>query len=138
MIIDEIKRYFEKECELFEGKRLNVNCLGEKAHACVIEVTPCKPIIERYADGGTKRQICFAIATREYFDNDEKENLTTAQFYEAFEKWIDERNESGALPKLSDGYEPTEFEIMNRGFVQDVTGAKARYQINLRLIYERY
>ena len=138
MIIDEIKTYFEKECELFKGKRLNVNCLGEKEHSCVIEVTPCKPVIDRYADGGTKRQICFAIATREYFDNDEMQNLTTAQFYEAFEKWIDRQNENGTLPELSNGYDSLELEIMNRGFVQDVTGAKARYQINLRLIYEKY
>ena len=137
MIIDAIKKHIEENCELFKGKSLNVNCLGEKPQACVIEPTPCKPVLEQYTDGGSKRQITFCIATREFFDAEMQQNLKTQEFYEALENWIDKQNESNNLPKLEKGYEPVEYEVMNCGYLQDVTGNKARYQINLRLIYER-
>lgn len=137
MIIDAIKKHIEENCDLFSGKKLNVNCLGEKPQACVIETTPCKPVLQKYADGGTKRQITFCIATREFFDAEVQQNLKVQEFYEAFENWIDAQNESNNLPELGKGYEPVEYEILSGGYLQDATGNKARYQINLRLIFER-
>lgn len=137
MIIDAIKSYFENECDLFTGKKLNVNCLSEKVHSCVIELTPSKPLIQKYTDGSSLNQKTFMIATREFFDNETIQNLQTAQFYEMFEEFILKQNDTGNLPKLDDGYTSVELEILNSGYVQDVTGNKARYQINLRLIYLR-
>lgn len=137
MIIDAIKKHIEEKCDLFSGKKLNVNCLGEKPQACVIEKTPSKPIIQRYADGGTKRQITFCIATREYFDAEVVQNLKVQEFYEALENWVEAQNEANSLPELGEGYEAVEYEVMSGSYLQDTSGNKARYQINLRLIYER-
>lgn len=137
MIIDAIKKHIEEKCDLFSGKKLNVNCLGEKPQACVIEPTPCKPVIQKYADGGSKRQITFCIATREFFDAEAQQNLKTQLFYEELEKWVESQNEAGNLPELDKGYEPVEYEVMSGGYLQDSSGNKARYQINLRFIYER-
>lgn len=136
MIIDAIKQYFEK-CPLVSGKRLSVNCLGEKSHSCTIEPTPSGVILQKYTDGGSLRQYPFVFATREYFDKDMLENLKTASFYEQFAAWIEQQNDTGNFPELEDGLTPIRFEILSSGYLYDVDAPKARYQIQLRLIYEK-
>lgn len=137
MIIDALKEYFEKECELVSGKRLNVNCLDSKPHSCTIEPIPSEIIIKSYPDGGSMRQYSFVFATREYFDNDMHKNLETAIFYEKFALWIEKQNEKGCLPILEKGLMPIGFEILNTGYLYKIDEPKARYQIQLRLIYEK-
>lgn len=137
MIIDALKEYFEKECSLVSGKRLNVNCLDSKPHSCTIEPTPTEMVVKKYSDGGSLRQYAFVFATREYFDNDMQENLATAMFYEKFALWIEKQNEDGCFPKLEDGLTPVCFEILSTGYLYKIDEPKARYQIQMRLIYEK-
>lgn len=136
-MIDKIKEYFEKNCELVSGRRLNVNCLDSKLHSCTIEPVPSSVVIKKYPDGGELREYPFVFATREYFDPDVCENLKTALFYEKFADWIQSRNQNGDLPILKDGCEAVCFEIMSTGYLYRTDEPKARYQIQLRLIYEK-
>lgn len=137
MIIDAIHSFFEKECPLIKGKKLTVDCLGEKAHSCTIEPVPSGRTIKKYADGGELRQYVFVFATREYFDKDMQERLNTAGFYEKFADWIDAQNESGNLPVLDEGKTSQSIEVLSSGYLYQVDAPKARYQIQLRLIYEK-
>ncbi len=137
MIIDVLKEYFETKCPLVSGKKLTVDCLGEKAQSCTIEPVPSPRTIQKYMDGGELRQYVFVFATREYFDKDMIERLESAAFYEKFAEWIDAQNESNTLPALDGGKTSIRFEVLSSGYLYDVTGNKARYQIQLRLIYER-
>lgn len=137
MIIESLKNYFEKECPLVTGKKLNVNCLDDKLHSCTIEPVPTNKLIQRYCDGSSLNQYLFVFATREFFDNDALENMKIAEFYEDFERWIEEQNELNNLPILDKGYESIKFEVLSSGYLYDVDETRARYQIQLRLIYEK-
>ena len=137
MIIDAVKKFFETKCDLLVGKKLAVNMLGEKAHSCTIETVPCVPIIRKYADGGSLRQFVFVIATREYFDKATMEQLNTNIFYEQLAEWIEQCNTDNTLPELEPGKRAIGWEILSGGYLYDVDAPKARYQIQLRLIYEK-
>lgn len=137
MILDEIKSFFEKECGLLSGRRLCVNMLDEKAHACTLEVSPAPPIIQKYADGSSLRQFVFILATREYFDKEIREQLKANEFYEKLTEWIEEQNEKNNMPALGGGKTAVSMEALSAGYLYDADLPKARYQIQLRLIYEK-
>lgn len=137
MIIDAVKNYFEDKCYLLNGKRLNVNYLGEKPFSYTVVPKP-SGIIRQYPDGGSLREYTFVFAAREYFDCSAELNLQAAQFFEKFALWIEEQNEGGILPILGDGLCPVKFEIISSGYLYDAEGKTARYHIKLKLIYEKF
>lgn len=137
MILDEVKKYFEKNCPLLEGKKLSANSLGEKAHSCTLEVAPSPSLIQRYPDGGSLRQFVFVLATREYFDRQVQEQLKVNEFYEKFAEWLEKQNDAGNFPALGEGKRAVGWEVLSAGYLYDVEMPKARYQIQLRLIYEK-
>ena len=49
--------------------------------------------------------------------------------------WIYENDLNGVLPVL-DGHEAISIEVLTSGYVFDADGDAARYQIQLRLIYQ--
>lgn len=137
MILDATKKFFEKRCPLLEGKRLTANLLGEKAHSCTLEVSPSPSLIQKYADGGSLRQFVFVLATREHFDRATQEQLKTNEFYEKFAEWLEKQNDAGNFPALGEGKKAVGWEVLSAGYLYDVEMPKARYQIQLRLIYEK-
>lgn len=137
MIVEAVKRYFERSCPLVSGKKLNVSCLDEKVHSCVIVPERPAAVIKKYPDGGSLRQFVFEFSTREFFDACSRDNLAVAAFYEKFAQWIEEQNESGVLPELGAGLSSVGFELMTSGYLFDAMGKTAKYSIKLRLIYEK-
>lgn len=137
MIEESIKKFFENNCPLLAGKKLKVDCLGEKVTSCCIEASPTGRIVRKYPDGGSLRQFVFVFATREYFDSDAREQLKTAAFYEKFYDWIEECDENRTFPTLEDGLEPVGWEVLSSGYQFKSDLKTARYQIQLRLLYER-
>ena len=136
-LINELKKYFESSCPLVSGKRLNVSCLDEKLHSCVIVPGSEKTVIAKYPDGGSLRQYVFAFSTREAFDASVRENLKVAKFYEDFEQWLEMQNSYGDFPDIGSEYECICLEPMSSGYLFDASGKTAKYQIKLRLIYEK-
>ena len=61
------------------------------------------------------------------------ENLS---FYEDFESWIWDNNQTGNLPDMGDGRSPVSIEVLTRGYSFSEDANSARYQIQLRLLYE--
>ena len=137
MIEDSVKKFFESNCPLLVGKKLKLDCLGEKPTACCIEASPAGRLVRRYPDGGSLRQFVFVFATREYFDADAREQLKTAEFYENFYDWIEECEEKGIFPELEGGLEPVGWEVLTNGYQFKTDLKTARYQIQLRLLYEK-
>lgn len=136
-MITTLKTYFETTCPLLTGRRLNITCLDEKPHACVLIPGSDPPVITRYPDGGALCQYVFIFSTREYFDASVRENLAVAKFYEDFEQWLELQNAYGDLPKLKGSKESICIEPLSRGYLFDASGQSAKYQIKLRLIYEK-
>lgn len=61
MIIDAVKEYIQKECPYVSGKKIKVNNLGEKPVSMSIEQVPGSPVIKKYVDGGSQRQMILCL-----------------------------------------------------------------------------
>ena len=75
MIIDAVKEYIQKECPYVSGKKIKVNNLGEKPVSMSIEQVPGSPVIKKYVDGGSQRQMIFVLASREEYTTGSKLRL---------------------------------------------------------------
>lgn len=138
MTIIESIRNFIKECphlEEFEGAiRIGVDYLDKETTTYSIEKVPCNPVIKKYVDGSCKKQELFIFSSRESFGPDVFNNLENLNFYENFANWIEEMNIKGELPLL-DNKEAEKLEVTSNGYAFATDVDKARYQIQLRLIY---
>lgn len=132
-IIENI-RSFILECPFLQDYRVNVDYLGENMEYS-IDPLPCDPIIQKYVDGGAKKQFQFAFTSRERYDQDTRINIDNSGFYQEFDEWLEEKSFSGELPLLEKGKSPVKIETLNSGYLYDVDGDNARYRIECRLIY---
>lgn len=133
-IIDSVRSYIMDFPGLQDGL-FCVDYLGADPTEYCIEAVPCDPIYQQYTDGDCLRQFLFVFASREFFSADVEQNTANAAFYAAFMDWIYENNLDGVLPVL-DGHEAISIEVLTSGYVFSADGDAARYQIQLRLIYE--
>lgn len=134
-IIKSIRDYIMSFPELKEGCLL-VDFLGNEPIEYTIEPVPSDPIHTKYTDGSCIKQFLFIFASREYFSEDVNTCIENLGFYEQFEDWIEEQNDRGRLPDLGDDREPVSIEVLTRAYAFDVDTNTARYQIQLRLLYE--
>lgn len=132
-LIDSI-RTFISSCPFMQDWRVNVDYLGD-AMEYSIDPLPCDPIIQRYTDGGAKKQYQFAFTSKEEYDQDARINIENSGFYEQFAEWLESRSFAGELPDLETGKSPVRIETMSSGYLYDVDGENARYRIECRLIY---
>lgn len=133
-IIECIWDYVMTFPELKDGALL-VDCLGSEPIGYTVETVPTDPIYKRYTDGSCIKQFLFIFASREYYGEDVIQNIENLGFYEHFADWIDSNNNSGLLPDL-DGRTPVSIEVLTGGYAFNAENSTARYQIQLRLLYE--
>ena len=130
MMIDDI-RTFMLTCPYLENDRVvNVDYLTNEL-SYSIEPIPSDPYVKRFVDGGGIKQFQFAFTSKESYDA--SETIGINQFYEEFSEWIELQNDLGIYPFA----ECTGIEIMTSGYLFDSESALARYQIQLRVLYER-
>lgn len=134
-IIECIRSYIMEFPELKDGCFL-VDFLGNQPIEYVVETVPCDPVFKKYTDGSCMKQFLFVFASREFYSEDVSRCLENNMFYERFEDWITERNFSGILPNLDDNRCPVSVEVLTGGYAFDTDTNTARYQIQLRLLYE--
>ena len=132
-LIDSI-RTFITTCPFMQDWRVNVDYLGD-AMEYSIDPLPCDPVIQKYVDGGSKKQFQFAFTSKEEYDQDARINIENSGFYQQFEEWLESKSFAGELPALEAGKSPVRIETMNSGHLYDVDGENARYRIECRLIY---
>ena len=139
-IIESI-RTFIKECPFLKDylgatrPKVNVDYLGDTETVYSIERVPCNPIIKQYIDGSKMKQEEFIFCSRESYGENVFENLENINFYENFVSWLEEKNRTGDLPILDGNREVEKIEILTPGYAFATDIDKARYQIQLRLIY---
>ncbi|EOS33902.1 hypothetical protein C808_05372 [Lachnospiraceae bacterium M18-1] len=132
-IIASIREHIMK-CPLMENERVNVDYVGTDM-SYSIDPLPCDPVIQRYTDGGVKKQFQFALTSNEAYDEDARVNIENSGFYEAFEDWLEKQNLKDDLPDLPKGKTAVVFETLNKGYLYDTDGNLARYRVECRLIY---
>ncbi len=134
-IIESVRNYILSYPDLKEGC-LTVDYLGDKPVEYMVETVPCDPIYTQYVDGDCVKQFLFIFASREYFSADINQAIENLSFYEDFESWIWDNNQVGNLPDMGDGRSPVSIEVLTRGYSFSEDANSARYQIQLRLLYE--
>lgn len=125
-----------KMCPLINNDRVNVDYVGTEM-CYSIDTLPCDPIVDRYVDGGLKKQYQFAFTSKEEYDEDVRVNIENSGFYEAFEDFLEELNNSGNLPDLGLKKSALFFETLNKGYLYDIDRNKAKYRIECRLVYSQ-
>ena len=132
-LIDSI-RNFILTCPFLQDGRVNVDYIGEEM-GYSIDPLPCDPVVQRYTDGGAKKQFQFAFTSQEEYDQDARINIDNSGFSQYFEEWLEEQNFSDNFPELGTGKIPISLETLNSGYLYDVNGINAKYGIECRLIY---
>lgn len=137
MTIIEAIRDFLKGCPILEGERLNIDFLPEDVASYSIDVTPVNPIVKRYICGGSLRQFAFTFATRAYYGEQLRQQIDNLGLFETFADWIEARNAARDYPDLGENRTVTKLEVTTSGYVFAPETDTARYQIQLRLLYEQ-
>lgn len=120
---------------LCEG-RVNVDYVGTEM-TYSIDPLPCDPLIQRYTDGGSKKQFQFAFTSKEEYDEDTRITIENSEFCQKFEDWLELQNMLDNLPELPEGKIAYKYETLNKGYLFDIDGNKAKYRIECRLLYEQ-
>ena len=94
-------------------------------------------VIQRYVDGGAKKQFQFAFTSKEQYDEDARINIDNSEFFQKFEDWLEQQNFTENLPDLPDGKIPVRFETLSKGYLYDIDGNLAKYRIECRLLYSQ-
>lgn len=135
--IEAIRAWLRTYPPLSEG-RLGVDFLPTDAQTYSVEVTPCKEVIKRYLDGSAVKQFDFVLASREFYQDDIRQNTDNLSFYEDFAQWVEKQNSrrSQTLPQLAEGRTAQRVEVTSTGypFLVDEHGT-ARYQVQMKLTY---
>lgn len=134
-LIEAVRTYILTFPDLPEGQVL-VDYLGSEAGQFTIEPLPCDPIFQRYMDGGCQKQYLFLLASREEYSADLLPCMQNEQFMEEFAYWIETQNRQKILPDLGENRTPVSIEILTNGYAFSENVDTARYQIQMRLIYE--
>lgn len=135
-IIDSI-RSFLLTCPFLEDWRVNVDYLGEEMSYSV-DPLPCDPVLQKYVDGGKKKQYQFAICSKEAYDMDARINIENSGFYQQLEEWLEQKSDAGDLPALANEKQHAiGIETLNSGYLYDAEETLALYRIECRLIYEQ-
>ena len=132
-LIESIRKFI-LACPFLQDGRVNVDYIGEDM-GYSIDPLPCDPIVQRYTDGGVKKQFQFAFTSQEEYDQDARINIENSGFFQKFAEWLEEQDFIGRFPELEEGNIPISVETLNSGYLYDVNGVKAKYRIECRLIY---
>ena len=100
-----------------------------------IDPLPCSPFLQKYVDGGAKRQFSFALTSQEAYGQDTRINIESSGFFQSLGNWFEEQNLAGIFPELGNDKSPVWAEAVNSGCLYDASGENARYRIECRLIF---
>ena len=126
--IEYIKDFIEK-CPLLKKGKVNVDYIKDKPQSYSIDETPAETILDRFTDGGTRRQIQFDFSIQANFNI--LENIKNSRFCDDFLDWIEEENNKRILPMIKGAEEIK----ANRGTILQTTETTAIYVIPLQFIY---
>ena len=133
-IINAIREYFEEQ-DILNNKKVNIDFIKNNTNEYIIEPIPIEPIYRQYTDGKAIRQYVFQFSSLNYLTSEVVNNLLNSEFYESFSKVIEENNNKKILPKV-DGIQS--IECLNIGTIENEQENKAKYSIQMRILYYKY
>lgn len=135
-MLDTIKTFLEENCPCLSGKRLSVNFLAEQPGALGLTAVSCKPVVQKYADGGALRQFQFVLSFRVPFDDDAEDALASQALMDGITEFLEKASAQGVLPALSEGNIPRGFSVIEQCAPLSNNTKTARLQATCSLLYE--
>lgn len=136
-IIEAVRNWFLTYPALDDpGVPLLVDYLGAEAAQYTLESVPDVPIYRQYTDGSCLMQYLFIFASREYYGAEVERCMDNQAFFEELAAWVRQQNRKHALPELGENRVPVFIEVLTGGYAFSEDSETARYQMQLRLVYE--
>ena len=117
-------------CPYLNNGKINIDYIKDNPQSYAVNETPAEPIVTRFTDGGTRRQIVFDFTVQANFSV--LENIKNSKFCDDFTDWIEEQNDVGNLPDI-EGIES--IECTGRGTIVHTTKTTAIYVIPMRVVH---
>jgi hypothetical protein len=131
-MINTIIKYLIEQEIIDKESRINIDFLGEDATQFAIEQVPVNPILEKYVDGSSYRQLQFQLVSCNDYGEEKIQNQLNSEFYENFYNLIESKNKEKVLPDIP-GIDS--IECLDNGAIVDTTTNTARYSILMRITY---
>lgn len=132
-VVGSLRAYFLK-CPYLRGGEFNIDYLPDKM-AYSLDPLPSAPVYKQYVDGGKIYQFQYSFTSKEAYDGDARTMIDNSCFYQRLSEWIEEQDEEGILPVLN-GYLSISNTLISSYYLFDSDADLARYQIQLKLLYE--
>lgn len=126
-----IKEYIET-CPLLDGDTINVDYLKDDIYSYSIDRTPTQPLVQRFIDGGGRKQITFDFTVTAPLSSMVVDNLVNSKFGEDFVSWIDSQNRKHNLPEIDGAFS---IECTSPSYVLQKTETTAIYIIQMNFTY---
>lgn len=126
--VDLIKDFIET-CPLLNGGKVNIDYIDDEIDSYSIDETPVKTDLQKFRDGGCRKQINFDFTIRAPFSV--LENIKNSKFCDDFTKWIKQQELQRNYPKI----EGAEKITCDRGTILQTTKTSAIYVIPIHLEY---
>lgn len=139
MTVIQYIRDFIKTCPHLDEfhKGIGVDYLRPDTKGYMIETVPAEPILQRFTDGGTIRQLAFHFASRERYGSNVLEQLDNIGFYEHFAKWMEQKTWDKALPVFDAERIPLEMIATTDGYLYSNETDLAQYIIQCNFKYKQ-
>lgn len=125
----ELIKEFIEECPLLKDGKVNVDYLKEDIDSYSVDETPTTTILQKFRDGGCRKQINFDFSIHAPFNA--LENIKNSKFCDDFMEWIELQEKSNHYPQI-DGCEKIS---CNRGTILQTSKNFAIYVIPIHLEY---
>ncbi len=132
-IIGALRDYFLK-CPYLKDGKFGVDFLPNDP-SYSLDPLPSDPVYRRYVDGGKIYQLEYAFTSKAAYDGDTRTMIDNSFFYQRLSEWVEQQADAGDLPKL-EGYIAIGNTVTSSGYLFDADSDLAKYQVQLRLLYE--
>lgn len=131
--LEAIRNYIS-ECEFLKDGAINVSYLDDELSYSIVP-TPTTKIVKKFVDGSSIRDYNFTFMIKEQYTCCIEDSISSTQFFEDFQNWIEEMNIDKDLPALDKGETPMSLTVITDAYLWDLNSNYATYQIELKLRY---
>lgn len=132
-VLSALRDYFLK-CPFLKDGKFNIDYLPNDI-AYSIDPVPADPVYKQYIDGGKVYQLQYSFTSKENYDGDVRTMIDNSFFYQKLCEWVEIQEEEGNLPEL-EGYMAISNIVTSSYYLFDADADLAKYQIQMRLLYE--
>ena len=125
----ELIKEFMETCPLLKGGKVNVDYIKDENDSYSIDETPNTTILQKFRDGGSRRQITFNFSISAPFDV--LENIKNSKLCDDIMEWIEIQDFNCNYPRI----EGAEGITCNRGTILQTTETTAIYVMPIKFIY---